>query len=134
VFKIEHKVGRLLELRVLNMRTLEDADEYCSAIEHALYRYGQKMVLCGDYRPIAIYPPVVSDRFVQMFTAINSHVERVGLIVSSPTIFLQIKRMAAEAANAKRQVFAEPSALTTWLGEVLDVDERARLDAWVLEG
>jgi hypothetical protein len=133
VFKVEHTVGRLLELRVWNMKSFEDADAYSRAIELALKAFGRKMVLCGDYRPMAIYPPVVSDRLVQMFAAINARVERVGLIVSSPTIFLQVTRMAAEAANPNRRVFSDPSAMTTWLSEVLDPSERSRLTAWVVE-
>jgi hypothetical protein len=133
VFKVEHTVGRLLELRVSNMKTFEDADAYCRAIELALRRYGRKMTLCGDYRPMVIYPPVVSDRLVQMFSTINPFVDRVGLIVASPTIYLQVTRMATEAANPNRRVFSDPDAMTTWLGEILGPEERARLAAWAVE-
>lgn len=45
----------------------------------------------------------------------------------SPTALWQLRRLVAAAQNDRRQVFASPTEVTQWLGEVLTAEERARL-------
>jgi hypothetical protein len=47
---------------------------------------------------------------------------------------MQIARIMREVGNPARQVFFSPMELTAWLGEMLTIPERTRLETFLREG
>jgi hypothetical protein len=88
-----------------------------------------QVVISGDYRRMRILSPDVAEKFVVMLTAANPRVERSAILCSPDhaTALLQIERTVKQAANPSRRTFRDAAELSAWLGEVLTVEERARL-------
>jgi hypothetical protein len=135
-FVVGVHVGRLLEARVLALSTVHDVDEFGLALREVLQRMPSTLVvLCADHRFANPYPQPVTDRLVAMFQSLNTRLERVAIVVGAakPTLYMQLRRVAREAAHDARQVFQEPDGALQHLAVALDAEELARAHAFLAE-
>jgi hypothetical protein len=138
MFTVERRVGCVVEARVHALRNGADGDAYFQAITRVVLEVQApaRAVICADHRPVVIYPPEVADKLVQLFTSVNTRVQRAALLVTptNATVNMQLARIVRESDNPNRQVFRELERFTAFLGEVLDAAELARVRAFMGEG
>jgi hypothetical protein len=135
MFQINHKVGRLVEARVSALANVARANAYGEAFGPVLARASLNPVLCADHRPVVIYSQPVADKLTELFTSLNSTWGRVAIIVAptNATLAMQLQRIVRESTNAERRVFFDPAEASRFLGEILDLAERARLRTFLDE-
>jgi hypothetical protein len=126
-FTMENRVGRLIEARVFALRTREEADAYSQELGVTVMRapLNTRPVLCADHRPVAVYSQPVADRLVQLFTQMNTRLERVAILAqrTNATLVLQLERIVREAANSGRRVCYSSEEAQEHLAPVLDARE-----------
>ena len=90
----------------------------------------------SDLRAARTFSPETTDRFVALMRSDNAKIERTATIVSheSPTLGLQVARMAREAGHPGRRAFFDVAELVAWLEPVLSEDERLALDVFLAAG
>lgn len=130
MFTVERRVGRVIDIRVESLMTAADADAFVNAVRARVLETPHA-VICADHRAVRIYPQVVTERLTFLFTSVNPHIDRAGLVVarSNATFSIQIERMVRESLNPKRRVFYEADELVAWLSEVLSEAEIAHIRA-----
>ncbi len=136
-YTLEPSVGRLIEARVFDLHTREEADEYSRRLAEVVSQMpkGVAPVLCADHRPVRIYPQPAADRLAELFTHMNSRLERVAILVSptNATLGLQLDRIVREVRNERRHAFrAVPEALDH-MRVSLDATEMARAERFLAE-
>jgi L-fucose isomerase-like protein len=129
MFSVDNQVGRLIETRTSSLATLDEIAAFGARFREVAGKLPGQVVICGDYRGMRILSPDVADKFVAMLTAANPRVERSAILCSPDhaTANLQIERTVKQAANPSRRTFRDAGELSAWLGQVLTVEERARL-------
>lgn len=136
-YTIEARVGRLIEARVFGLRTKDDADDYSRALGMQVLRMPKEVapVLCADHRPVQIYPQAAADRLVELFTTMNTRLERVAIVCarSNATLVLQLERLVREAAYVSRKVFYLAEDAAGHLAPVLGPAELERVRAFLDE-
>lgn len=128
MYSVERKVGRLVEARVLELRTIERAETFSLAIREAVMSVAPaRGVICADHRAVKIYPPEVAARLVELFVRVNASLERAALIISpsNATLSMQVQRIVRESENPLRRVFVDVPPMLAYLGEVLTPAELA---------
>jgi hypothetical protein len=92
-------------------------------------RLAKERIVVMDFRHATVLPPQVADSLVSLLSPANPGLLRNGVLVpdSSAIVALQLQRIVRAADNDRRRVFRERAPLEAWLGEVLDIPERARL-------
>ena len=129
-YTITPSVGRLIEARVFQLLTREEADEYSRALADVVKSMaGISPVLCADHRPVKIYPQPPADRLAELFTHMNSRLESVAILVSptNATLGLQLDRIVREVKNDRRRAFRDPEDALAHLRPSLDDREMARV-------
>jgi len=130
-YRIENRVGRLVEARVFDLRSREDVDDYSRDLGIQVMRMPRSVrpILCADHRPVAVYPQPSADRLVELFTTMNTRLERVAIVVarSNATLAMQLQRIVREAANNARRVVHDAENAHAHLAPVLLPDELARM-------
>jgi hypothetical protein len=136
-YAIQNAVGRLLEARVFALTTPRDVDDYSRDIALQLMRMPRDVrpVLCADHRPVAIYPEAAADRLVELFTQMNTRLDRVAILVSrtNATLFMQLNRIVREANYNARRVVHTPEEAHAHLAPVLEPAELARMREFLAE-
>jgi uncharacterized lipoprotein YmbA len=135
-FVVDFQVGRLLEARVHVLQTVEHVDAFGVVLRETMQRMPSlPCVLCADHRWANPYPQPVTDRLVEMFHSLNTSLERVSIVVGTakPTLYMQMRRVAREAAHAARQVFQEPEGALEHLAAALTTAELARAREFLAE-
>jgi hypothetical protein len=124
-----------VEARVFHLRTREDADMYSKALAAEVARFPGPSILCADHRPVTIYAPEVAVRLAELFSLMNTRLERAALLVapSNATLILQLGRIVRDAKFGKRQVFREPEPALAHLSQGLDAEELARAATFLEE-
>jgi len=129
-FTVGMVVGRLLEARVNALADVADVDAYSEAVGRSIAgtRSGT-VILCADHRAVAVYAPPVADELAELFSRMNTRLERVAILVSArnATLSMQLQRIVREAKNPARRVFDEASEAASFLHDALTDAERARL-------
>jgi hypothetical protein len=121
---VEHRVGRIVALRVETPVTMEE-------LEPALLRFGGyaakvpgKFVAVADCRRATVLSPEVADRFTALMRNDNPRIERAVVLVGGSAGFsLQLERMVRTAGNPKRRAFRAVEELCAWMGEALLPEE-----------
>lgn len=133
MFTVEVKKGRLVEARVQGLKDEARANAYSEALADVVRRSKERMILCADHRQVVVYSQPVADRLAELFAQMNQRLERIAVLVarSNATLSLQLERIVREAQNPSRRVFYEAAAAEAFLGEVLNVTERARLGTFL---
>jgi hypothetical protein len=130
MFTLEVRTGRLIEARIQALRTMPDVDAYVAALTRQTEILDPaRGILCADHRPVAIYPPPVADRLAELFSMMNTRLDRIAVIVAptNATLSMQLQRIVREANNPSRRVFQEAAGARDHLAEVLTEPERVRL-------
>jgi hypothetical protein len=133
MFSVEHHAGRLIETRTSSLPTLDEIAAFAARFREVAGKLAGLVVICGDYRGLRVLSPDVAEKFVAMLTAANPRIERSALLCSPDhaTALLQIERTVKQAANPSRRTFRDVADLSAWLGDVLSVEERARVAAFL---
>lgn len=133
-FIVQNRVGRLVEGRILELRTLDAATRYCDAYRR-LVPPGSHKVVCIDYRHVRVFPPEVAEVLGRLMTSVNDRVERAAILVAQEhsTSALQVDRLTRASGHPDRRRFQDASALRAWLDEVLTPEERGRLASFLAE-
>ena len=136
-YAIQNTVGRLLEARVFWLTTQRDVDDYSRDIGLNLMRMPREIrpVLCADHRPVGIYPQAAADRLIELFTQMNSRLERVAILVSrtNATLYMQLNRIVREASYTARRVVHTAEEAHAHLAPELAHAELARMRDFLAE-
>lgn len=120
-------MGRLVEIRIWSPVSASEAAAWARDHDAVIDRVRGSYVCFVDLADATVFPPDAVDAYVSTMRN-EPRLQRTGtLLPASPTACLQIERMIREAGNPERKTFRELLALGVWLGQVLDVAERARL-------
>ena len=126
------RVGRLLEIRVdAGYRELSEVDALFAAIgaEVAKLPRDRQIVTVVDWRRCPVMEPAASERVRQRMMANNPRIERSAALAAAdaPVAVLQFMRLVRESQLPHRKMFLSATDLISWMDEVLDAAERARL-------
>ncbi|MBX3205332.1 MAG: hypothetical protein KF764_09695 [Labilithrix sp.] len=128
-YLIQNRAGRLIEARVFDLRTREEVDAYSHDLGIQVMRIPRAVrpVLCADHRRVAVYSQAAADRLVELFTHMNTRLERVAVVVarSNATLAMQLQRIVREAAYDARRVVYDAEDAHAHLAPVLAPDELA---------
>jgi hypothetical protein len=130
---VESFAGALIEIRFVGSPVLQEVVEFearlFAAVRRVIKQENRRAILCTDLRACGILGPDVSERIITLMRHDSPHIERNGLLrKSSAMLGLQTQRIIEESgARDRRRMFTDESRLVTWLSEVANPGERARL-------
>jgi hypothetical protein len=127
MYSIEHRVGRLLELRIASPVSKEEAASWRRDHDAAVEAIHGTYVCFVDLVDATVFPPDVVEAYVRTMKSEPRLLRTGTLLNESPTLGLQIERMIRESNHPGRRAFRDRSELGRWLGEVLEPPERQRL-------
>jgi hypothetical protein len=132
---IQSRVGRLIEARVFALSTAAEARAYCGEFRAAAARLPSQLIVCADYRPVAVYGPEVADELKALMISFNARVLRSALLVhpAHATGAMQVSRLAAESGHEARRRFTAPAELLAWLAAVTTPEEQQRAQVFLAE-
>jgi hypothetical protein len=132
---LEGPVGRLVEIRFEAPVTVEDVENLVVASQLHAAKIRKRLVSCVDMLRLQVLAPPVADRIAKMLRQRGGAIDRTACLLprEAATLALQIERLHRDAGNPGRRAFRDAAAVETWLGEVLDEAERARLSAFLEE-
>ncbi len=133
MYRVEHHVGRLVEIRIWSPVSIEEAVVWGKDHDAVVASVGGPYVCLVDLVGATVFPPDVVARYVETMKSEQQLLRTATLLSPSPTLGLQIQRMIREANHPERRAFRDPGELQVWLGEVLDDAERGRLAALLAE-
>jgi hypothetical protein len=135
VNSVKCNVGRLVEIRMADLRSADEVTATRRAFADLLNRFGPRpVVIAADYRGINVLDPLAAEEFLKNFKYGHStRVERSGLLIDPvrATFMLQVERLIRESDSAVRRSFRRAMDLEAWLSEVLSVEEQQRLHAFL---
>jgi hypothetical protein len=135
MYTIENRVGRLIELRVEAPVTYEELLQFHDLLAKACKPIRGQIVVCTDLVGATVFTQPVTKLWTSIIKQESPLVDRNGLLVGEGAVFsMQIERIIREAGHQNRKAFLSPTDLLTWLGEILSVRERLRLEAFLREG
>ena len=135
MFSSDSHVGRLVELRVRTPMTLDEMAELRRRHMEVLQSLSGSFVIVTDMRHAHVFPPDITEGFIQMMGQINPDLERSAVLINESAVLgLQAERAIAEAGNPNRRSFRQPDELVAWLSEALTTPEVARLRLFLQEG
>jgi hypothetical protein len=137
MFTVDRSVGRLIEARLVSLRTVDDVGRFEDAMRAEFDRVDGKAIVCADWRVANVLPPAVADRLIELLARGNPRLERSAILLSAEhaTFNLQVERVVREAKNSARRTFRDAPAMVAWLGESLTPAERDRVARFLsLEG
>jgi hypothetical protein len=129
----------LVEARVRSLRRLEHAKQYGADIGRVVTStpLGAEggPILCADHRPVIIYPQSVADELTALFSAMNTRLSFVAILVArtNATLVMQLERIVREAKNPHRRVFHDPIQAHAFLEPHLTSAESVRMQAFLDE-
>jgi hypothetical protein len=125
------RVGRLLEIRALGYRSKADVAVLFKAIGSQLQSVpaGTQVVTVTDWRYCPIMSEDAAEQILASMSKNNPRVLRSGALASqdAPIAVLQFLRLVRQSKHESRRLFFSEAALASWLGEVLNDAEKARL-------
>jgi hypothetical protein len=129
MFSVERNVGCLVEVRIADITTLQEVEAFVARIFEVLAAKPGRVVFCVDSLGMNVLDGEGFDKFVAALRKDNPRFIRSAILTSAKraTFALQVARMVREANNPHRRTFKDAAAVSTWLGEVLDPPEQARL-------
>jgi hypothetical protein len=134
---VECHAGVLIELRFDGTPTLDDVARFkletAALVTELWAREGRRVILCTDLRATNFFAPEVASQIIDLMRSDNPRVDRNGVLGSeSALLTLQVQRLLIEAGSpGRRRIFTHRDPLVSWLGEVLEEDERVRLLAFL---
>jgi hypothetical protein len=131
------RVGRLLEIRAMHYRTVEDVADLFKTIgaEIAKLPRTSQIVTVTDWRFCPVMSEAAAKYALEGMTKNNPRVLRSGALAArgSPIAVLQFLRLVRESKLESRRLFFEEAELKTWMGAVLTDPEKVRLAEFLSE-
>ena len=135
MYTIENRVGRFVELRVESPVTEEELLQFHDTLANVCKPIMGQIVVCTDFGGATVFTQPVTQRWMSIIKQDAPMVERNGVLVGEGAVFsMQVERIIRQAGYKNRRAFFSPTALTAWLGEILTLRERTRLEAFLREG
>ena len=135
MYTIESRVGRLIEIRVESPVTEEELLQFHDRVAKVIKPIKGQVASCTDLAGATVFLQPVAARWIEIIKQENPIVERNAILVGEGAVFsMQVERIIRQAGFKNRKAFLAPAMLTAWLGEILTVRERARLDQFLQEG
>jgi len=127
--KIDHQVGRLVEITVASPVDAAEVQEFVREFMAVVARIPGKYVGIVDLLGAYVFPPAIAEGLIQLLSSSSPRVERTALLIGDSEILALQAERALRAANSEdhRRVFRRPEELEAWLGEALTIPELARL-------
>jgi hypothetical protein len=134
MYSVDRFAGRLIETRIASPLTEAEVDGIVQAVRMNAISQPGKVIFVSDLTRLDALVPEAVEAFTAMFTRDNPRVERSALLLArgGSALALQIGRMVRAAKSPSRIAFDDPTALRSWLDEVLGPPEKARLRAFLL--
>ncbi|MEA2563835.1 MAG: hypothetical protein QOH06_5339 [Acidobacteriota bacterium] len=130
--KAQNVVGRLVEVRFASPLTLDEVRQFVGEHHAIIKRLARKYIGVVDLLQADVFPVPVAEALIQLLSTVSPQLERTALLIRDSAVFaLQVERVIRNSNHPDRRVFRDPEALQAWLGEVLDVQEQARLAQFV---
>jgi len=130
--KVEHHVGRLIEVKLASPLELGEVKQFVQEMTAIIQKINGKYIGIVDLTEAHVFPPEVAELLIQLLSGAASHVERSAyLIGESATFALQVERAIRTSSNPNRHAFRNPDEAATWLGVVLTTMEKIRLEQFV---
>lgn len=134
MYTIENRVGRFVELRVESPVTEEELLQFHNTLAKVCKPIGGQIVVCTDFSRATVFSQPVTQRWMSIIKQDAPMVERNGVLVGESAVFsMQVERIIRQAGYKNRKAFLSPAELMTWLGEVLTLRERTRLELFLRE-
>lgn len=134
MFRIEHKVGRLVEVRIATPVREDEMPEVAASTHAVVEKVPDQFVAVMDLRRAHVFPQAVAEGFIHILSDNNPKLGRSAFLIGESSVFsLQIERAIREANNPMRRSFRESSKLEAWLDQTLNPAEQARLHKFLLE-
>jgi hypothetical protein len=135
MFTFENNVGRLIEMRMATPVTICEVEAFITTVRQVFAKRPGRFVCCSDFRRMNVLAPDVAESLLEVMKQSNTRIERNAFWVSEgATWSLQAERMVREAGNPGRRTFRTRAELESWVSDLLDPPERARLAAFLSEG
>jgi hypothetical protein len=141
-FTLENRVGRLIEVRMLERMSLDEAQQIRTKMYLLLSTMAGKVVVITDMLRADAFSSEVGDKMLEMLKHDNAKVERTAFVMREGAFAIKIERISYDAERAAaaagrvkplRKVFKDKLAARSWLDEALTSAERARLFQLVQE-
>jgi len=130
--KAQNVVGRLVEVRVASPLALEEVQQLVGELQGIIKRLARNYVGVVDLLQAEVFPVPVAETLIKLLSGVAPQLDRTAFLIRDSAVFaLQVERVIRNSNHPGRRVFREPEALQEWLGEVLDVQEQARLAQFV---
>ena len=134
MYRVEHHVGRLIEVKLASPLTLEEVQHFVQEHLALMKKIPGKYVGVVDLLEAYVFPPAVAEALIQLLSGAASHVERTAILIGeSATFAMQVERAIRSSNSEHRRAFRRESDLVPWLREILTPHERARLDLLMQE-
>jgi len=136
MYTIENRVGRLIELRVESPVTYEELLQFHDTLAKVYKPLRPQLALCcTDFAGATVFTQPVTKLWTSIIKQDSPIVERNAVLVGEGAVFsMQVERIIRESGHQNRKAFLSSTELTAWLGELLTVRERTRLEAFLREG
>lgn len=135
MFSTENRVGRLVELRVQTPMKLDEMQALRARHLEVVQSIGGSYVIVTDLRHAHVFPPDITEAFIQMMGRINPDLERSAVLINESAVLgMQAERAITEAGNPNRKSFREPWSLVEWMSDALTPHELSRLKQFLAEG
>jgi hypothetical protein len=135
MYTIENRVGRLVELRVESPVTYEELLQFHNTLAKVCKSIAGQIAMCTDLVGATVFTQQVTQRWTSIIKQDAPLVQRNAVLAGEGAVFsMQVERIIRMAGHQNRKAFLSPTELTAWLGEILTVRERARLETYLREG
>jgi hypothetical protein len=128
MYSLDHRVGRLVEIRIWSPVSLEEAARWGNDHNALIDSITGPYICVVDLVDATVFPQDVVDAYVSTMRNEPRLLRTGTLLNQSPTLGIQIARMIREANHPDRRAFRDPYSLSAWLGEVLTPPEHERLE------
>lgn len=128
---VENKAGRLIEIRVVSPLAPNEFGHFVEELKATASRIPGRYVALSDLQQANVFTPEIAATLIQLLSGLADRVERAAFLIGdSAVLSLQIERVLRNAANPNRRTFREIEPLKEWLGEILNENERYRMDSF----
>jgi hypothetical protein len=135
-FTVRRRVGRLLEIRVLHLRHVDQLLRLSTTILNEARALPSRTIVFGDYRRTLPFSQDVADRWSRDMRGYNVGLALSAILLapSNATFNLQIERVIRCAGNPWRRTFYDVRELRDWVATRATRDELAQLDELLSPG
>jgi hypothetical protein len=135
MYTIENRVGRFVELRVESPVTDDELAQFPDTFAKVCKPIKGQVAVCTDFVGATVFAQSVTQRWIAIIKQDAPVVERNAVLLGEGAVFsMQIERIIRQTGFKNRKTFLASTDLVAWLGEILTVRERTRLENYLNEG